>query len=107
MTPQWGPPRADLQGWAGGPTYLYEGDDGGAEEHEGGVECGPEQEGEGQPTVFGELVDVCGCQGPRVVGSLGAAPQGAALWLPGHLMGISGSPHSPTPRHVAPPSHAV
>ena len=54
MTPRWGPPRADLQGWAGGPTYLYEGDDGGAEEHEGGVECGPEQEGEGQPTVFGK-----------------------------------------------------
>lgn len=107
MTPQCGPPPADLQGWAGGPAYLYECDDGGAEEHEGGIECGPEQEGEGQSAMLGEPVDVCGCQGPRAVGSRGAAPQGAVLWPTGHLMGISGSPHSPTLRHVAPPNHAV
>lgn len=107
VTPRWGPPPADLRVWARGPTYLYEGDDGGAEEHEGGIECGPEQEGEGQPAVLGEPVDVCGCQGPRAMGSRGAAPQGAVLWPPGHLMGISGSPHIPTLRLVAPPSHAA
>lgn len=57
------------------PAHLYEGDDHRAQEHEGGVQRGPQQQGEGQPAPLRELVDVCG--------SLRATQCGAVSpWVP-------------------------
>lgn len=43
--------------------YLYEGDDHRADEHERGVECGPQQKGGGQAARLREPVDICARQG--------------------------------------------
>lgn len=91
-----GPSTGRPAGRAAGPAYLHKGDDGGAEEHEGSVERGPQQEGEGQPAALGEPVDVCGCQGPRAVGSQGTASQGLHS-------GLQGTEWASRGQHTAPP----
>lgn len=91
-----GPSTGRPAGRAAGPAYLYEGDDGGAEEHKGSVERGPQQEGEGQPAELSEPVDVCGCQGPHAVGSWGTVSQGLCSGLWGTELASRG-------QHTAPP----
>lgn len=62
--------------------YLYEGHNHRPHEHEGRVQCGPQQEGEGQAALLCEFVDVSGMVKDRHCCTSGApiCPPCLTLW---------------------------